>query len=80
MMKTDAEWNAEILKITLKIQNEFPELLKYITEMPITMPDAQHPEINIKNLSDYHESLEALLRNYGVNHESRNKKITPFSE
>lgn len=79
-MKTEAEWNAEIMRITLKIQTQFPELLKYITEMPITMPDAQHPEVNIKNLRDYCESLEALLKNYGVNHESRYKKITPFSE
>lgn len=73
-MKTEAEWNAEILRITLKIQHQYPELSKYITEMPITMPDAQHPEINIKNLSDYCESLEALLKNYGVNHEGDHKK------
>lgn len=79
-MKTQAEWNADILRMTLKIQTEFPELQEYITEMPITIPDAQHPEITIKNLSEYYESLETLLKNYGLNHISRNKKIIPFIE
>ena len=78
-MKTEAEWNAEILRITLKIQNQFPELSKYMTEMPITMPDAKHPEINIKNLSDYYESLESLLKNYSLNHDGEHKK-TPFGK
>ncbi|MES2559456.1 MAG: hypothetical protein V4590_06935 [Bacteroidota bacterium] len=68
-MKTETEWNAEILGITLKIQSQFPELSKYITEMPVSIPDVQHPEITIRNLKEYYESLETLLVKYKVNHE-----------
>jgi hypothetical protein len=71
-MKTEQQLNADILKITLTIQNQFPELSEFITEMPITIPDAIHPDINIKNLSDYYETLENLLKNYRVNHTKNN--------
>ena len=37
-MKTEKELNADILKKTLMIQEKFPELSKYIEEMPITIP------------------------------------------
>jgi hypothetical protein len=39
-MKTGKELNAAILKITMIIQEKFPELSKYISEMPETVPDA----------------------------------------
>lgn len=67
-MKTEQQLNAEILEVTLTIQQKFPELTKFITEMPITIPDSAHPEISIKNLTDYCESLEALLANYSLDH------------
>jgi hypothetical protein len=68
-MKTAEEWNKKILEITLTIQNQFPELSKYIAEMPVTMPDEKHPEITLKNLSTYYESLENLLKKYSLNHD-----------
>jgi hypothetical protein len=68
-MKTAEEWNKKILEITLAIQNQFPELSKYIAEMPVTMPDEKHPEITLKNLSTYYESLENLLNKYSLNHD-----------
>lgn len=67
-MKTEAQLNADILKITLMIREEFPELSKYISEMPITIPDVESPEINVKILRDYYESLEAIMKNYAKNH------------
>ena len=67
-MKTESELNADILKITLLIRDEYPELAKYISEMPITIPDEESPEINVKILRDYYESLEAIMKKYASNH------------
>ena len=63
-MKTEKELNDAILEITLKIRNEHPELIKYLDELPLTIPDVSSPEINRKVLSDYHQSLEKILKKY----------------
>ena len=68
MMTTEKELNAEILTITLMIQEKHPELSKYLAEMPITIPIKVNPEINIKSLQDYYNSLESLLKNYISTH------------
>jgi hypothetical protein len=67
-MKTEQAINADILKITMTIQEKFPELSKYIMEMPVTNPDEISPKINLKNLTEYYNSLEALLKKYAPNH------------
>ncbi|TDE30555.1 MULTISPECIES: hypothetical protein [Flavobacterium] len=67
-MKTEKELNEAILKITMKIRNEYPELSKYLSEMPLTIPDISNPEINNKILTDYYESLENILKKYIPNH------------
>ena len=72
-MKTEKELNNDILKITLTIQEKFPELSKYIAEMPVTIPDIDNPEINIKNLKDYYDSLDNLLKKYATSHSSITK-------
>jgi hypothetical protein len=63
-MKTEIEIEEAILKITMKIKTEYPELSKYLEEMPVTIPDNKNPEINIKTLQDYYNSLESLLKKY----------------
>lgn len=67
-MKTEAELNKNIVKMSMTIRNEFPELMKFLNEMPITIPNLENPEINIKTLQDYYDSLEDLLRKYAPNH------------
>ena len=67
-MKTEKELNEAILKITSKINNEYPELSKYLLEIPITIPEVNSPEINIKILTDYYETLENILKKYIPNH------------
>lgn len=63
-MKTETEIEEAILKITMKIRTDHPELSKYLEEMPTTIPDIKNPEINIKILQDYYNSLESLLKKY----------------
>lgn len=57
-----------ILQTTMLIQLEYPELSKFLDEMPVTIPDMNKPEMSRKILSDYHESLIALLASYTCNH------------
>ena len=68
LMKTNAELNENILKMTMIIRNEFPELLKFLNEMNITLPDKNSPEINTKILQEYYDSLCDLLSKYVCNH------------
>ncbi len=67
-MKTEKELNVAILKITMKIQHEYPELSKYLGEMPVTIPDSTNSEINIKTLKEYYDSLISLLKKYAPSH------------
>ncbi len=67
-METEVKLNAAILKITTLIQTECPELMKYLNEMPITIPDVNNPKINIAILKEYYDSLVDLLRKYAPNH------------
>jgi hypothetical protein len=69
-MKTEAELSINILKMTMTIRNEFPELMKFLNEMPETIPNKNNPEITINNLQEYYDSLEDLLRKYAPNHVS----------
>lgn len=69
-MKTEKELNDNILKITMTIRNEFPELMKFLNEMPQTIPNEKSPEINEKILEDYFNSLKDLLIKYAPNHPS----------
>lgn len=71
-MKTESGINNNILKATKEIQEKFPELSKYLTEMPVTIPNIYTPEINSKSLNEYNDSLDILLKKYSTNH-SRKK-------
>ncbi len=65
--QTEKELNDAILKITMLIQEKYPELSKYIVEMPVTIPTELHPIINSKSLQDYYNSLCELVENYSDN-------------
>ncbi|MCE9539646.1 MAG: hypothetical protein K8R85_10560 [Bacteroidetes bacterium] len=56
------------MKITLKIKDQYPELSKYIEEMPVTIPDEKKPEITLKNLNSYYDSLNDVLNKYLLEH------------
>ncbi|MBL7882449.1 MAG: hypothetical protein JNL69_00155 [Bacteroidia bacterium] len=64
--RSEKELNAKILKITMLINSQYPELSKYIEEMPITIPNEQNPEITLINLKAYYNSLHSLLCKYRI--------------
>jgi hypothetical protein len=72
-MKTEKELNDAILEITMKIKEQYPELSKYILEMPVTIPNVETPEMNCKALEDYYNSLAILLKDYIENHTTKLK-------
>ena len=63
-METEKELNKKIMTITMLIQEQHPELSKYLDEMPITIPNENNPEIKVKNLEEYYLSLTILLEKY----------------
>lgn len=67
-MKTEAQLNIDILKITMNIRENYPELLKFLTEMTVTIPDKNNPKINIKILQEYLDSLESIVTEYDAKH------------
>jgi hypothetical protein len=69
-MKTLSELNADILNITMTIREKYPELSKYLGEMPVTIPKEINPKINSRILQEYCNSLKMLLKKYAPNHQS----------
>lgn len=67
-MKSENEFNTEILRITMTIQEKYPELSEYLEEMPVTVPAVMNPEINSKSLGAYYDSLNSLLESYIPGH------------
>jgi hypothetical protein len=64
-MKTAKQWEEDILQITMKIQHEYPELSKYIKEMPVKN---DHNGISTNQLQEYHNSLDELISAYAKTH------------
>jgi hypothetical protein len=68
---TEKDLNAKILKITLMIKEQYPELSKYLEEMPVTVPNVENPHIELDNLKKYFNSLTAILDRYKLEHTDR---------
>jgi hypothetical protein len=64
----EKDLNSKILKITMTIQNHYPELSKYLDEMPVTIPTEKNPKMTLKILSQYYESLNSMLNKYLLEH------------
>ena len=65
----------ELLKIIATFEKETIELQIFtqIDYLPHYNPDIDNPEINIKNLQDYYNSLDNLLKKYATSHSSITK-------
>ncbi len=66
--KKEHQLSDEIVKTTTIIDEKFPELSKYTEEMPVTIPDANDPEISKETLKEYADSLDELVKKYKVTH------------
>lgn len=67
-MHSEKDMNSKILEITLLIQDKYPELSKYLSEMPVTIPVDKNPKVNFEYLQKYYDSLDQLLKKYILEH------------
>ena len=64
IMETIKEINEKILAVTQKIRDNHPELAKHLDEMPNTIPNEKDPEMTVKKLNEYLESLKKMLKDF----------------
>lgn len=67
-MKTEIQLNDEIIFITKKIRELHPELLKFISEIPVQINNYENKEVDLKRLQDYYNSLVLFLTKYSISH------------
>ena len=67
-MKRIQKITEEINKLTLKIEEEYPELYQFLDENPITLSNSEHPNMGTKVFADYLESLKDLLEHHIETH------------
>ncbi|WP_245803578.1 hypothetical protein [Algoriphagus marinus] len=65
-MRTKEDWDQDIRNITNLIYRKYPELTKYISEIPFNDPGKD--EVTTKGLEDYYHSLEELVYEYAKTH------------
>jgi hypothetical protein len=70
-MENEDELNEKIAKITTVINDKYPELLKFLNEMKVDIPDKNHKKTSLENLIKYHNSINSLLNKY-----IENQKLT----
>lgn len=79
-MKTELEINNDILFITNEIKNTYPELLKYIGEIPVKDVFETNFEVNTKNLLDYYNTLKIIFDEYALKHNHKNGSVNDVSK
>jgi len=60
----EKDLNVKILEVTMKIRYHYPELSKYLDEIPITIPSEKDRRITLDHLKEYYESLSSILNKY----------------
>lgn len=68
-MKTVKELLTEISTITRNIETNYPAIYEHLDEIPSTIPSEKNPEINTKELEDYLESLNQIIKKYKEEHQ-----------
>ena len=67
-MESQNDLNDNIRLTTLKIQEEYPELIKYMNEIPRSFLSSTEKGVNNKELKGYLDSLNNLLETYAEEH------------
>lgn len=60
----------EITRITTIIETEYPELYPFLEELTITLPNSDHPTINVAIMNNYLDNLKTLLLHYIETHKN----------
>ena len=70
-MKSKIKLTEDIIAITLKIEDNYPELLQFLNEMPEESKFSDK-SVTATNLSVYYDSLDTLFADYSISHTSIN--------
>ncbi len=54
----------EISHLIRTIESEYPELYRFLDEIPMTLPRKRRPEVGQKQMEEYLQSLRTLLRHH----------------
>jgi hypothetical protein len=73
-MKKLQELTKEINEMTLKIEQEYPELYRNLDEIPITISQSDHINLTLENFSDYLDSLKQILKHHIEVHKNKKNK------
>ena len=63
-MKTKKEVYEAIIEMEKIIHDTFPELVRFLDEMPVTIPKEIDPHIDIEMLKEYYCSLNSMVLKY----------------
>ena len=67
-MKKIQKLTQEINELTVRIEQKYPELYRYLDENPITIPVDDEAKPTHKSFADYLESLKSILEKYMESH------------
>lgn len=67
--KTAQEWTQDIDDIKAEIQKKYPELTKFVKEMPVILSANGTPDNDPRHMKAHYESLELLIKNYTTSYE-----------
>ncbi|RIV74315.1 hypothetical protein [Flagellimonas aequoris] len=67
-MKKIQKLTQEINELTVRIEQEYPELYRYLDENPITIPVDDEAKPTYNSFVDYLESLKSILEKYMESH------------
>lgn len=70
-MKRLQQLSKEINELTLKIEQEYPELYRNLDENPVTIPQNNSSKLTTKSFADYLDSLKQILSHYIENHKNK---------
>jgi hypothetical protein len=56
----------KIMLLRHEISALYPELLNFLNEMPVTVPNVNHPHITPKTLTMYYHSLISIKEKYAA--------------
>ncbi len=68
-MKTKLELEQQIIALSSRIQEDFPELYQFILEMRDN--NLEKEAVNLKSLEEYYNSLTELVNKYMLTHEEK---------
>lgn len=69
-MKLSQNILAEIAQVTRDIEDNYPELQKYLDENPMTLPEGDNANVEVDNQAfrEYLNSLKELVSKYNKEH------------